>query len=284
MSPKARAPKKPAEFPYYRWDVRAWRDSQSVRVLTPLQRGIYRDLIDECIVAGGIPSDPSKIARLVGLSEDELRRDVWPAIAHFFEQTEVDSVLDNRKCNDERARLINASVKAATSRSQRRTYNERTTNVQRTLNDRPTKEKEKEKDISQSTAQTPPEVGIKSIPPSGPLSPDERRATLAAGGDIKAIETYDLSANGDRFNAGQWWGHSLKIGRRIVPMAATLNQLRRRLEAKDRPVSPWAYCEATYEEKRASYWADHAEREQASRKKEPAAPIVAELLGGIRGG
>lgn len=138
---------------------------------------------------------------------------------------------------------------------------------------------------NQSTAQTPPEVvKVKAIPRDDPLSPDERHAMTTAGLVIKAIERLELGQNGDRFQPGQWWGHSRKEKRRVVPMLATLEQLRRRLEAKDRPASPWAYCEATYEEKRASYWADHAEREQAARKKEPAAPIVAELLGGMRGG
>ena len=89
---------KTAVLTWYPWYVDKWRSNRKVARMTPAERGIYRELLDECWLEGSIPSDPDELCEIAHCTRAEL--DVaWPAIW---------------KCFSERAdgRFVNAKIAA----------------------------------------------------------------------------------------------------------------------------------------------------------------------------
>lgn len=63
----------------YYWDVLAWRNSRKVRAMSPETRAIYREVMDEIWINGGVPNDVEQISVLTGWSL-ELTIKAWPQI------------------------------------------------------------------------------------------------------------------------------------------------------------------------------------------------------------
>jgi hypothetical protein len=74
---------------YYEWSVIRWLTSTTRSVLSPEGRYIFRELLDQCYVAGGIPKDLELMARKVECTDEQMRR-VWPLIEHHFQTDKKD--------------------------------------------------------------------------------------------------------------------------------------------------------------------------------------------------
>ncbi len=70
-------------LPYYRWYVADFRASRAVQRLDYIQRGLYRELLDECWVEGAIPDDIEKLADICGCPIGVMA-EAWPAIRQRF--------------------------------------------------------------------------------------------------------------------------------------------------------------------------------------------------------
>ena len=70
-------------FPWYWKD---WRLSGAYRRLSGTERGIYRELLDECWAEDGFTLDPPALARLCAVSEAEFRA-AWARLVPQFKQT-----------------------------------------------------------------------------------------------------------------------------------------------------------------------------------------------------
>lgn len=122
------------KYPWYRWDVRDYRSSDRVLALTPLQRGIYRELLDMVWLKGWIPaSDLVQLAQMARVSVAMMQRN-WPAIREMFtplpgmdgERLTSDRLEDERRHIDKRrAQAAEAGRRSAEAR------NDRSTTVQR---------------------------------------------------------------------------------------------------------------------------------------------------------
>lgn len=89
-------------LPYYRWYWKDWRANRRVQKLSWVQRGAYRELLDECWAEGSIPDDPHKLADIVGCSAAEMR-EMWPALKSFFvEIAGIPGRLANHRLDRER--------------------------------------------------------------------------------------------------------------------------------------------------------------------------------------
>lgn len=53
-------------LPYLRWYVADYRASRRVQRLSWQERGIYRELLDECWIEGSIPDDVDRLAEIAG--------------------------------------------------------------------------------------------------------------------------------------------------------------------------------------------------------------------------
>ncbi len=79
---RKRNPSEP--LPYYRWFPQSYRASDRVSALTPMQRGIYRELLDVVWMKGFIPaSDVVELARMARVPVSVMQR-AWPAVRLMF--------------------------------------------------------------------------------------------------------------------------------------------------------------------------------------------------------
>lgn len=70
-------------LPYYQWFVKDYRANRKVQAMNYVERGLYRELLDECWEEGRIPDDPLALADIcqcpVGVMAE-----AWPKIRKCF--------------------------------------------------------------------------------------------------------------------------------------------------------------------------------------------------------
>ena len=79
----ARKPRDGEPLPYYKWYWRDWRGSRLVQRMTALQRGIYRELLDEQWKSGALLNDPEWLAEAAMCTVAELA-DAWQVLSICF--------------------------------------------------------------------------------------------------------------------------------------------------------------------------------------------------------
>lgn len=71
-------------LPYYTWYVKDWRANRKVwKRLDHVSRGLYRELLDECWLAGTIPDDVPRLAEIAECPVGVMA-EAWPALKEFF--------------------------------------------------------------------------------------------------------------------------------------------------------------------------------------------------------
>lgn len=98
---------KPGEpLPYYRWYWRDWRGSRQVQKMTALERGIYRELLDEQWRNGALHNDPEWLAEAAMCTPEELAS-VWQVLSKCFPQVEGSDgkLLANERIEAERTEV-----------------------------------------------------------------------------------------------------------------------------------------------------------------------------------
>lgn len=96
-------------LPYYRWYWQAWRANRAVQRMTPLARGLYRELLDEQWAEGFVPDDPEKCAEICNCRLVDFRRE-WPAIRERF-AVRGPGILINERLELERTSVDEVRVK-----------------------------------------------------------------------------------------------------------------------------------------------------------------------------
>lgn len=82
-------------LPYYKWFWQDWRANRKVQRMSYVERGLYRELLDECWVEGSIPNNISELADICGCPEDVMA-DAWQVLESCFELLH-DGTLINEK-------------------------------------------------------------------------------------------------------------------------------------------------------------------------------------------
>lgn len=68
---------------WYPWYWQDWRANRKVQRMTVTERGIYRELLDECWCEGSLPADMESLADVVRCSVEEMTA-AWPALESSF--------------------------------------------------------------------------------------------------------------------------------------------------------------------------------------------------------
>lgn len=95
-------------MPYYRWWVQDYRGSRNVQRLTWQERGMYRELIDECWDKGGIPDDCDALAEIIGCERWEIDA-AWSNLRKLFVEADghlVSPRLEKERTAEDRNRLL----------------------------------------------------------------------------------------------------------------------------------------------------------------------------------
>ena len=82
-------------LPYYKWFWQDWRANRKIQRMSYVERGLYRELLDECWVEGCIPNDIKELADICGCPE-QVMADAWQVLGSCFELLE-DGKLINQK-------------------------------------------------------------------------------------------------------------------------------------------------------------------------------------------
>jgi uncharacterized protein YdaU (DUF1376 family) len=82
-------------LPYYPWFWRDWRASRAVQRMHHEARGLYRELLDECWVKGGIPDDAAACADIANCPRRAMERH-WDAIRVMFTRAESGLLINER--------------------------------------------------------------------------------------------------------------------------------------------------------------------------------------------
>lgn len=72
-----------APLPYYKWYWQDWRSNRAVQRMTYIERGLYRELLDECWSEGGIPTDMESLADICGCPI-EVIANAWQVLGRCF--------------------------------------------------------------------------------------------------------------------------------------------------------------------------------------------------------
>lgn len=98
-------------LPYYKWYWRDWRGSRAVYKMTPLQRGLYRELLDEQWKVGAIRDDIEWLADAARCSIEEMT-DAWPVLRSMFVDVGngwlVNERMEVQRTEKDRQRVTNA--------------------------------------------------------------------------------------------------------------------------------------------------------------------------------
>lgn len=79
--------KEKGPLPYYPWYVTRYRAHRKVQRMNHVERGIYRELLDECWEEGTIPDDINRLAEIARCPVGVMA-EAWPNIRVCFTPTE----------------------------------------------------------------------------------------------------------------------------------------------------------------------------------------------------
>lgn len=108
---------KPGEpLAYYRWYWRDWRGSRAVQRMSYVERGLYRELLDEQWKEGAIPADLAELADICGCPV-EVMTDAWRTLSKCFRPLAnsdgsllVNERLEAERTEQDRRRINNANA------------------------------------------------------------------------------------------------------------------------------------------------------------------------------
>ena len=72
-------------LPWFKFFARDFLADQNVILMSQAERGLDVSLKSSFWLAGSLPADPVRLARLCHASHDEFR-ELWPAVERYFEQ------------------------------------------------------------------------------------------------------------------------------------------------------------------------------------------------------
>lgn len=113
-------------YPFYVGD---WRQSEAATAMTSEQRGIYRELLDQCWMEGSLPADEVVLRRFARAEIPEWKRS-WPVVRREF--FESDGRLHHKKVDEKRPKVLAAAEgrqKAADKTNQKRYAKNATSNT-----------------------------------------------------------------------------------------------------------------------------------------------------------
>ncbi len=93
-------------LPYYKWEWQAFRASRAVQRMDYIQKGLYRELLDECWVEGCIPNDIESLADICGCPIDVMAS-AWQVLSKRFVEKDgflVNEMLDSKRTEKDQER------------------------------------------------------------------------------------------------------------------------------------------------------------------------------------
>jgi len=87
----------------YPWYINNWLGSETRMRLSPLARGVYRELLDHCWKNGSLPKNAEVLAGMAAIPLKEFKK-VWPELLQLF--IEKDDRFHNATVDEKRPQLV----------------------------------------------------------------------------------------------------------------------------------------------------------------------------------
>lgn len=97
---------------YYKWYWRDWRANRKVQRMSYVERGLYRELLDECWAEGSIPASIEKLAEICGCQK-EVMAEAWQVLSNCFTPIEnrfINDKIESLRTEKDRERLAKSSA------------------------------------------------------------------------------------------------------------------------------------------------------------------------------
>lgn len=97
-------------LPYYKWFWQDWRANRKAQRMNYIERGLYRELLDECWVEGSIPNDLNILAEICGCPNDVMAN-AWQVLESCFKLVEdvyINEKMESLRTEKDTERLIKA--------------------------------------------------------------------------------------------------------------------------------------------------------------------------------
>lgn len=113
-------------LPFWKHYPRDYLADQRHALLSLEQEGALRRLMDHYWVGGGLPSDPAKLARLLHISPDRFKENIWPEIESFFVENgegmleHEDLALERQELFERKRKLSEAGRRGAKKTNRKR--------------------------------------------------------------------------------------------------------------------------------------------------------------------
>lgn len=155
---------------YYKWHWQTWRANRRVQRMSYIERGLYRELLDECWAEGFIPDDIERLADICGCPV-EVMANAWQMLSKCFanagngflynerleqERTDMDRTRANRAragAAGGRAKASNGAVSDANCQAN---ASKCLANASKSHIEEKRREEKKEKDKSKGSTFVPP--------------------------------------------------------------------------------------------------------------------------------
>jgi uncharacterized protein YdaU (DUF1376 family) len=95
-------------LPYYKWFWQDWRANRKTQRMGYVERGLYRELLDECWVEGSIPNDIAILAEICGCPKDVMAN-AWQVLESCFELLEgkyINKKMESMRTEKDAERLM----------------------------------------------------------------------------------------------------------------------------------------------------------------------------------
>lgn len=97
-------------LPYYKWFWQDWRANRKAQRMNYIERGLYRELLDECWVEGSIPNDLNILAEICGCPNDVMAN-AWQVLESCFKLVEdvyINEKMESLRTEKDTERLVKA--------------------------------------------------------------------------------------------------------------------------------------------------------------------------------
>jgi uncharacterized protein YdaU (DUF1376 family) len=98
-------------LPYYKWFWQDWRSNRRVHRMSYIERGLYRELLDECWIEGFIPNDIKEMADICGCPEDVMAN-AWQVLGNCFVLSEfgwINEKIESLRTEKDKTRVARAA-------------------------------------------------------------------------------------------------------------------------------------------------------------------------------
>ena len=97
-------------LPYYKWFWQDWRANRKAQRMNYIERGLYRELLDECWVEGSIPNNLNILAEICGCPNDVMAN-AWQVLESCFKLVEdvyINEKMESLRTEKDTERLVKA--------------------------------------------------------------------------------------------------------------------------------------------------------------------------------